>query len=251
MQTENPKSETLDNNNISKMSFISHKKKNKKRKKVFWSEREEKTLLLLQMALGSKFSIIKNFIKKDKSVNDIKNLFHSKLITYLSIQISKLESENFFKEIDKSSYDTKKVKSLILSNKIPTMYLNKNVIKQLILDEEQKRKDKININLSKDVIIEKKNDESKLKKKRGRPRIYHKKEEKKTKKVGNNKLNSKKNEQKLIEEELGIHGGNDEGNNNQENTIKNKEEENNPKNFNFDFDKYNNINDILNSAFIS
>ena len=50
---------------------------------------------------------------------------------------------------------------------------------------------------------------------------------------------------------MGIHGGNNEGNNNQENTIKNKEEENNPKNFNFDFDKYNNINDILNSAFIS
>ena len=183
MQNTNMNLNTSEQNNITKINIKSHNKKRHKRTKLFWSEREEKTLLLLQMALGSKFSIIKNFIKKDKSVNDIKNLFHSKLITYLSIQISKLESENFFKEIDKSSYDTKKVKSLILSNKIPTMYLNKNVIKQLILDEEQKRKDKININLSKYVIIEKKNDESKLKKKEEGQEFIIKKKKKKLKKL--------------------------------------------------------------------
>ena len=183
MQNTNMNLNTSEQNNITKINIKSHNKKRHKRTKLFWSEREEKTLLLLQMALGSKFSIIKNFIKKDKSVNDIKNLFHSKLITYLSIQISKLESENFFKEIDKSFYDTKKVKSLILSNKIPTMYLNKNVIKQLILDEEQKRKDKININLSKDVIIEKKNDESKLKKKEEGQEFIIKKKKKKLKKL--------------------------------------------------------------------
>jgi len=224
---------TSEQNNIKKINSKSNNKKRRKRTKIFWSEREEKTLFILQMALGSKFSIIKTFIKKDKSVNDIKNHFYSKLRTYLSIQISKLKSEDFFKEIDQSCYNIRKVLSLVLSNKIPTMYLNKNVIKQLILDAEQKRKDKINLNLSKDMKIEKKIDESKLKRKRGRPRIYNKKEEKnKNKKDGNNKRNSKKIENKLFEEEPGIHGGK----NNQENTIKKKGEENNQKYFNFDLE---------------
>ena len=233
MENTNMNLNTSEQNNIKKINSKSNNKKRRKRTKIFWSEREEKTLFILQMALGSKFSIIKTFIKKDKSVNDIKNHFYSKLRTYLSIQISKLKSEDFFKEIDQSCYNIRKVLSLVLSNKIPTMYLNKNVIKQLILDAEQKRKDKINLNLSKDMKIEKKIDESKLKRKRGRPRIYNKKEEKnKNKKDGNNKRNSKKIENKLFEEEPGIHGGK----NNQENTIKKKEEENNQKYFNFDLE---------------
>ena len=58
MQTDNPNSETLDNNNISKMSFSSHKEKKKKRNKVFWSEREEKTLFILQMVLFQVISLI-------------------------------------------------------------------------------------------------------------------------------------------------------------------------------------------------
>ena len=184
MQTDNPNSETLDNNNISKMSFISHKKKKKKRKKVFWSEREEKTLFILQMALGTKFSIIKTFLK-NKTVNDIKNHFYSKLRTYLSIQIAKLNSENFFKNIDKKNYTIKGVLSLVLSHKIPTMILNKNVIKELILNDDQQRKkkaknknrddDDLNLNINK-----KKKQEVKLKRKRGRPKgVKNKKDENK------------------------------------------------------------------------
>ena len=182
MQTDNPNSETLDNNNISKMSFISHKKKKKKRNKVFWSEREEKTLFILQMALGTKFSIIKTFLK-DKSVNDIKNHFYSKLRTYLSIQLAKLSTENFFKNIDKKNYTIKGVLSLVLNHKIPTMILNKNVIKELILNDEQQRKKKAknknrdddDLNLNKN---KKKNQEVKLKRKRGRPKgVKNKKEE--------------------------------------------------------------------------
>ena len=182
MQTDNPNTETLDNNNISKLSFISHKKKKKKRKKVFWSEREEKTLFILQMALGTKFSIIKTFLK-DKSVNDIKNHFYSKLRTYLSIQLAKLSTENFFKNIDKKNYTIKRVLSLVLSHKIPTMILNKNVIKELILNDEQQRKKKAknknrdddDLNLNKN---KKKNQEVKLKRKRGRPKgVKNKKEE--------------------------------------------------------------------------
>jgi hypothetical protein len=182
MQTDNPNSETLDNNNISKMSFSSHKEKKKKRNKVFWSEREEKTLFILQMALGTKFSIIKTFLK-DKSVNDIKNHFYSKLRTYLSIQLAKLNSENFFKNIDKKNYTIKGVLSLVLSHKIPTMILNKNVIKELILNDEQQRKKKAknknreddDLNLNKN---KKKKQDVKLKRKRGRPKgVKNKKEE--------------------------------------------------------------------------
>jgi len=179
MTTENPNTENLDNNNISRMSFTSHKKKKKKRNKVFWSEREEKTLFILQMALGTKFSIIKTFLK-NKSVNDIKNHFYSKLRTYLSIQIAKLSTENFFKNIDKKNYTIKKVLSLVLSHKIPTMILNKNVIKELIINDDQQRKkkaksknredDDLNLNVKK-----KKKEEVKLKRKRGRPKGVKKK----------------------------------------------------------------------------
>ena len=204
MQTDNPNSETLDNNNISKMSFSSHKEKKKKRNKVFWSEREEKTLFILQMALGTKFSIIKTFLK-DKSVNDIKNHFYSKLRTYLSIQIAKLNTENFLKNIDKKNYTIKGVLSLVLSHKIPTMILNKNVIKELILNDEQQRKKKAkNKNKEDDEQNlkkkKKKKQEVKLKRKRGRPKgIKNKKEEDKTNDLpANEKLDDNK-EFELIE----------------------------------------------------
>ena len=156
----------LNPNNISKMSIKSHNKKKRTRKKIIWSEREEKTLFILQMALGTKFSIIKAFLK-DKTVNDIKNHFYSKLRTYLSIQISKLKTENFFKDIDQNYYNLKKILSLVLSNKIPTMILNKNIIKELILDSEQKKKNKNNIDNDNN---QEKDDIMKLKKKRGRPK---------------------------------------------------------------------------------
>ena len=108
-----------------------HKKKKRTRKKICWSEKEEKTLFILQMALGSKFSIIKTFLK-DKSINDLKNHFYSKLRTYLSIQISKLQQENFFENIDIKNYNISKILSLVISSKTPTMILNKNIIHQII-----------------------------------------------------------------------------------------------------------------------
>ena len=98
MQPDLIKLNTFNPNNISKINLKSQNKKRKSRKKILWSEREERTLFILQMALGSKFSIIKSYIK-DKSVNDIKNHFYSKLRTYLGFQLTKLKEENFFKEI--------------------------------------------------------------------------------------------------------------------------------------------------------
>ena len=202
MQTENPKIDTVDNNNISKMSSTSHKKKKRKRNKVFWSEREEKTLFILQMALGTKFSIIKTFLK-NKSVNDIKNHFYSKLRTYLSIQLAKLSTENFFKNIDKKNYTIKQVLSLVLTNKIPTMILNKNVIKELILKAEQQKKKKAkNKNKEDDdddlnLKDNKKNkEEVKLKRKRGRPKGMKKKKE------DDNVNNGSGNEQQGEDKEL-------------------------------------------------
>ena len=138
---------SVESNNLNTINNKSHSKKKKTREKKYWSEREEKTLFILQMALGTKFSIIKTFLK-GKEVNDIKNHFYSKLRTYLSIQISKLKSENFFQNINQESYDIKKVLSLVLTNKIPTMILNKSIIKELILNEEEKKKLKKNENLN-------------------------------------------------------------------------------------------------------
>ena len=165
MKSDSSKFNIINQNNTSIISIKSQNKKKRTRKKIFWSEREEKTLFILQMALGTKFSIIKTFIK-DKTANDIKNHFYSKLRTYLSIQLSKLKSENFFKDIDPNSYKIKKILSLVLSNKIPTMILNKNIIKELILNEEQKKKNKKEGNIFFEDGDKK---EKKLGKKRGRP----------------------------------------------------------------------------------
>ena len=127
---------TPKHNNYNSNNML-NKKKKRTRKKISWSEKEEKTLFILQMALGSKFSIIKTFLK-DKEINDLKNHFYSKLRTYLSIQISKLQQENFFDNIDIKNYSISNILSLVIASKTPTMILNKNVIKELILDNEKK-----------------------------------------------------------------------------------------------------------------
>ena len=191
-QQETKKFNTIITNDISMINIKSEKKKTG-RTKIFWNEREEKTLFILQMALGSKFSIIKTFIK-DKKVNDIKNHFYSKLRTYLSIQLSKLNKENFFKEIDSNIYDIKKVLSLVLSNKIPTMILNKNIIKELILNEEQKNKNKKN-----EIIIdENKKDKKIIGKKRGRPSKKNKINKEYNNKRNINMINEENNDIKNI-----------------------------------------------------
>ena len=145
------------------MNIQPHKKKTKKRERKNWSEREEITLFILQMTLGSKFSIIKHFLKGDKTANDIKNHFNSKLRTYLSIQISNLKSEKCFIGINPNIYDIKNVLRLIVNEKIPTMYLNKNVIKKVIMEQINKKDEKINTNDN-----EQKKEKNLLKKKRGR-----------------------------------------------------------------------------------
>ena len=149
-----------------------NKKKKRTRKKISWSEKEEKTLFILQMALGSKFSIIKTFLK-DKSINDLKNHFYSKLRTYLTIQLSNLQQENFFGNIDIKKYTISKILSLVIASKTPTMILNRGVIKELIIENEKKNLEKNDKNAK----------EKKANKKRGRPR----------KEIVNKKLSEKEN----------------------------------------------------------
>ena len=150
----------MNSNRHNSNNIMLNKKKKRTRKKISWSEKEEKTLFILQMALGSKFSIIKTFLK-DKSINDLKNHFYSKLRTYLSIQLNNLQQEKFFENIDIKKYNLSNVLSLVISSKTPTMILNKSVIKELILENEKKNEEKKDKNNVK---------EKKVGKKRGRPR---------------------------------------------------------------------------------
>ena len=176
------------NSNKHNSNNMLQKKKKRTRKKISWSEKEEKTLFILQMALGSKFSIIKTFLK-DKSINDLKNHFYSKLRTYLSIQLSNLQQEKFFENIDNSKYTISKILSLVIASKTPTMILNKNIIKELILENEKKnleKKDKRDIK------------EKKTNKKRGRPRKNDKVDKKGMEKENNNNINLVQNNKKIM-----------------------------------------------------
>ena len=182
------KSPMASNRNSSNFNLL-NKKKKRTRKKISWSEKEEKTLFILQMALGSKFSIIKTFLK-DKSINDLKNHFYSKLRTYLSIQLSTLQQEKFFENIDSKKYSISYVLSLVISTKTPTMILNKNVIKELILENEKKNSEKNNI---KNNVKEKK-----VMKKRGRPRKIDKDKKVLEKENDDSNINSQSNNKKIL-----------------------------------------------------
>ena len=181
------KSPMASNRHDSNFNLLSKKKK-RTRKKISWSEKEEKTLFILQMALGSKFSIIKTFLK-DKSINDLKNHFYSKLRTYLSIQLSTLQQEKFFENIDSKKYSISYVLSLVISTKTPTMILNKDVIKELILENEKKNSEKNNIKNIK---------EKKVMKKRGRPRKIDKDKKFLEKENDDSNINSQSNNKKIL-----------------------------------------------------
>ena len=170
----------MNSNRHNSNNIMLNKKKKRTRKKISWSEKEEKTLFILQMALGSKFSIIKTFLK-DKSINDLKNHFYSKLRTYLSIQLNNLQQEKFFENIDVKKYNLSNVLSLVISSKTPTMILNKSVIKELILENEKKNEEKKDKNNMK---------EKKVGKKRGRPRKNDIKDKDKTISEKENKISN-------------------------------------------------------------
>ena len=170
----------MNSNRHNSNNILLNKKKKRTRKKISWSEKEEKTLFILQMALGSKFSIIKTFLK-DKSINDLKNHFYSKLRTYLSIQLNNLQQEKFFENIDVKKYNLSNVLSLVISSKTPTMILNKSVIKELILENEKKNEEKKDKNNMK---------EKKVGKKRGRPRKNDIKDKDKTISEKENKISN-------------------------------------------------------------
>ena len=139
----------------------------RKRQKVNWTDREERTLFLLQMAIGSKFTLIKGFLD-DKSENAAKNRFYSKLRAYIRYILVKLKKESFFKEmnIEKNYYTRKRVLELILEKKINTICLNGEVIKRLIIEDNLERKQ---YGVNNDVFRKKKKKLIKYNK-RGRPK---------------------------------------------------------------------------------
>ena len=108
---------------------------------------------------------------------------------YLSIQLSTLQQEKFFENIDSKKYNISYVLSLVISTKTPTMILNKNVIKELILENEKKNSEKNNIKNIK---------EKKVMKKRGRPRKIDKDKKILEKENDDSNINSQNKNKKIL-----------------------------------------------------
>ena len=130
---------SLENKGVSNSNQVP--RKIRKRNKVNWTDREEKLLFLFQMAIGSKFTLIKEFLN-NKSENATKNRFYSKLRAYIRYILVKIKKENFFKEmnIEKNYYTRKKILGLVLDKKINTICLNGELIKKLIIEDNLERK---------------------------------------------------------------------------------------------------------------
>ena len=146
--------------------------KTRKRHKVNWTDREEKLLFLLQMAIGSKFTLIKGFLD-NKSENAAKNRFYSKLRAYVRYILVKIKKENFFKEmnIEKNYYTRRKILELILEKKIHSLSLNDELIKKLIIEDNLERK-QYQINFDEFSLKKKKKKKLTLQIRRGRPKKY-------------------------------------------------------------------------------
>ena len=109
-------------------------------KKGNWSEKEEKILFLNQLKIGNKWTELSKLIP-NRSENDIKNHFYSKLRKYIR-KICKYINQNNILEsygIDRCLYNANTVYSLIQKNNIPLNILNKNTIVQIIQNDYEKK----------------------------------------------------------------------------------------------------------------
>jgi hypothetical protein len=113
-------------------------------KKGIWSEKEEKILFLNQLKIGNKWTELSKLIP-NRSENDIKNHFYSKLRKYIRKIYKYINQNNILESygIDRCLYNANTIYSLIQKNNIPLNILNKNTIVQIIQNDYEK-KEKLN-----------------------------------------------------------------------------------------------------------
>lgn len=119
--------------------------------KDYWTEKEEKILMIKQNEYGNKWNKISQYLP-GRTDNAVKNYFYSKLRRLIRYLVKSMVKSNVFKEkgINENIYDLGFVYKLIKDSRIAFCNINKNKIIEIIechkegkLNLKQRRKNKI------------------------------------------------------------------------------------------------------------